>query len=280
METQLTRYGPAVPWEGVAPLLNQADLAVANLECVLTTQGQAMDKRYLIRAHPHLGQALVEGGLDLVTVANNHALDYGQAGLDETLATLGDLGIEAVGAGPSGDADRAHRAALFTLNGVRVALLGYAAARWNGSADMPATDHVAWAAPKAVQADVRTARDQADLVVVLLHAGVEYAAEPSPDQVAAARAAIDAGADLVVGHHPHVTQTVERYKEGLIVYSLGDAVFDIPRPAAMRGHLLRVHVTRDGLAQAELWPCWIEDGIRPRLLDDGQGTARVKRIYP
>jgi poly-gamma-glutamate synthesis protein (capsule biosynthesis protein) len=118
------------------------------------------------------------------------------------------------------------------------------------------------------------------MVVVLLHAGTEYAHEPSPDQVAVAHAAVEAGADLVVGHHPHVTQTVEQYKQGLIVYSLGDALFDIPRPAAMRGHLLRVHVTVRGLVGAELWPFWIEDAFRPRLLDNGYGAPRVKVIYP
>ncbi len=280
MEAQLARYGPAAPWEGLAPLLETADLVVANLESVLTTQGHPLDKEYLIRAHPLWAQTLIDAGLDLVTVANNHALDYGQVGLDETLATLKESDIDAIGASASDDNSQSHRPALFNLNGVRVAVLGYAALRWNGSRDVPATDRVAWAEPDAVQASVRAAREQADFVIVLLHAGTEYADEPSPDQVAVARAAIDAGAALVVGHHPHVTQTVEQYKQGLIVYSLGDALFDIPRPAAMRGHLLRVHVTEEGLAGAELWPFWITDAFRPRFLDNGKGMPRVKIIYP
>jgi poly-gamma-glutamate capsule biosynthesis protein CapA/YwtB (metallophosphatase superfamily) len=300
MEAQLARYGPAYPWGGLGPLLRQADLAVANLESVLTTQGQPLNKPYVIRAHPRSGQTLVEAGLDLVSLANNHALDYGQVGLDETLSTLDRLGIVAMGAGcrtgtsesPSSGGDaggscQAGKPALFTLNGVRVAVLGYAGAYWNGSADMPASDRIAWAEPTRVQADVRAARDQADVVVVMLHAGVEYAARPSSTQVAVAHAAIDAGADLVVGHHPHVTQTVERYdgpgdaggRHGLIVYSLGNAVFDIPRQAAMQGDLLRVYVTRDGLQRAELWPFWIEDAIRPRLLAGDDGNPRFSVIY-
>ena len=274
------RYGAAYPWQGLETLLGDADLAVANLECVLTTQGQPREKPYLIRAHPHWGQTLVEAGLDLVTVANNHALDVGQAGLDETLAVLDALEIAAVGGGSSGDDAQARRPALFDLNGVRVALLGYAAARWDGSVDVPTTDRVAWANPDAVRSDVGVIREQADVVVVLLHAGTEYAAEPSSDQVAVAHAAVEAGADLVVGHHPHVTQTVERHGQGLVVYGLGDALFDIPRPEAMRGHLLRVHVTQGGLAHAELWPFWIEDSFRPRLLDDGGGAPRLEVIYP
>jgi poly-gamma-glutamate synthesis protein (capsule biosynthesis protein) len=280
MEAQLIRYGAEVPWGGLGPLVRGADLAVANLECVLTTEGQPLDKTYLIRAHPRWAKSLAEAGLDLVTVANNHAFDFGPVGLDQTLTTLKALRIDTVGASPSTDVQLAHRPALFNLNGVRVAILGYAAARWHGSEDVPATDRIAWARPEAVQNAVRSVRDQADLVVVLLHAGTEYAAEPSPDQVAVAHAAVDAGADLVVGHHPHVTQTVERYGQGLIVYSLGDAVFDIPRPAAMQGDLLRIRVTKEGLAQAELWPFWIEDGIRPHLLDDGSGAPYFKIVYP
>jgi poly-gamma-glutamate capsule biosynthesis protein CapA/YwtB (metallophosphatase superfamily) len=298
MEAQLARYGPAYPWGGLGSLLRQADLAVANLESVLTTQGQPLNKRYIIRAHPNSGQTLIEAGFDLVSLANNHALDYGQVGLDETLSTLDALGIAAVGVGcetstdenpPSGDSCQAGRPAVFTLNGVKVAVLGYAGAYWNGSPDMPASDRIAWADPARVQADVRAARDQADVVIVLLHAGVEYAAEPSPNQVAVAHAAIDAGADLVVGHHPHVTQTVERYnsqnaaegsgRDGLIVYSLGNAVFDIPRQAAMQGDLLRVYVTRGGLQRAELWPFWIEDAIRPRLLAGDSGSPRFSIIF-
>jgi poly-gamma-glutamate capsule biosynthesis protein CapA/YwtB (metallophosphatase superfamily)/outer membrane protein assembly factor BamB len=278
MEAQLARYGPSYPWAELGPLLWDADLAVANLECVLTTQGSPLDKSYLIRAHPRWGQTLLEAGLDLVTLSNNHALDFGYAGLDETLSTVQALGIATIGAGPS--QSLAHRPALFNLGGVRVALLGYAAARWNGSVDVPATDRLAWAETAAVQADVRAIRDQVDLVVVLLHAGTEYAATPSSDQKAIALAAIEAGADLVVGHHPHVTQTIEQSERGLVVYSLGDALFDIPRQAAMQGELLRIHATREGIIQAEVWPFWIQDAIRPQFLDDSQGTPRFKIIFP
>ena len=278
MEAQLARYGAGYPWSEIGSLLADSDLAVANLEGLLTRQGKPLDKSYLIRAHPRWGQTLAEAGLDLVHLANNHALDFGEQGLDETLATLRTLGIDAVGVG--GSEDEARQPALYDLNGVRVAVLGYAAARWNGSTDVPRTDRVAWAKVEAVEADVRAVRDRVDLLVVMLHAGTEYASEPSPDQVAVAHAALDAGADLVVGHHPHVTQTIERYGDGLIVYSLGDALFDIPRPAAMKGHLLRVHATPNGLSQVELWPFWIEDAIRPRLLDDGKGAPRYRVVYP
>ncbi len=278
MELQIERYGAGYPWAGIGHLLRDADLAMANLECVLSTRGTALEKLYVIRAHPDAVETLVEAGFDLVSLANNHTLDFGNGALDDTLSALRQANIAVVGAGRT-LAD-ARRAALFDLNGVRVAVLAYAGGYWQGSADMPESDLVAWSDPESVAQDVRAARGQADVVVVVLHAGKEYSRTPSTTQVTVAHAAIDAGAVLVVGHHPHVTQAVERYRGALIVYSLGNALFDIPLQSAMRGDLLRVLVTHEGLVQAELWPFWIDGEIQPRLLDDGQGLPRVEVIYP
>ena len=128
MEFQLLRYGPQHPWAGLAPLLaGDGVLAVANLESVLSSRGPALSKPYVIRAHPLMGEMLAAGGLDIVSLANNHALDYGNEGLDETLSALGDLALPVVGAGASHD--EAHQPAIQTVNGVRVAVLAYAAAR-------------------------------------------------------------------------------------------------------------------------------------------------------
>jgi poly-gamma-glutamate capsule biosynthesis protein CapA/YwtB (metallophosphatase superfamily) len=278
MELQIERYGTGYPWAGIGHLLRDADLAMANLECVLSTRGTALEKLYVIRAHPGAVETLVEAGFDLVSLANNHTLDFGNDALDDTLSALRQANIAVVGAGRT-LAD-ARRAALFDLNGVRVAVLAYAGGYWQGSADMPESDLVAWSDPESVAQDVRVARGRADVVVVVLHAGKEYSRTPSTTQVTVAHAAIDAGAVLVVGHHPHVAQAIERYRGALIVYSLGNALFDIPLQSAMRGDLLRVLVTREGLVQAELWPFWIDGEIQPRLLDDGQGLPRVEVIYP
>ena len=106
MEAQLARYGAGYPWSEIGSLLADSDLAVANLEGLLTRQGKPLDKSYLIRAHPRWGQTLAEAGLDLVHLANNHALDFGEKGLDETLATLQTLAIDAVGVGGSEDEAR------------------------------------------------------------------------------------------------------------------------------------------------------------------------------
>jgi poly-gamma-glutamate synthesis protein (capsule biosynthesis protein) len=278
MELQIERYGAGYPWRGLAPMLHDADLALANLECVLSTQGTALRKPYVIRAHPSAGHTLAAAGFDLVSLANNHTLDYGVGALEDTLAVVDSLDLMAVGAGRT--VEEAYRPAIVELNGVRVAFLAYAGAYWQGSADMPVSDRIAWGDPAAVAEHVAAVREEADVVVVIVHAGKEYARKPSDSQVAVAHAAVDAGADLVVGHHPHVTQTVERYRGALIVYSLGNALFDIPLQAAMQGDLLRVQVSRHGLVQAELWPFWIDGEIQPRFLDDGQGQPRFRVIYP
>jgi len=278
MELQIDRYGSGYPWAGLGYLLHDADLAMANLECVLSTQGTALDKLYVIRAHPGMVDTLSSGGMDVVSLANNHTLDFGSEALGDTRSALGQVNVAVVGAGRT--PEDARSAALFDVTGVRVAVLAYAGSYWQGSADMPDSDLIAWSDPESVAQDVRAARDQADVVVVVVHAGKEYSRAPSAIQVTVAHTAIDAGANLVVGHHPHVTQAVERYRDGLIVYSLGNALFDIPLQSAMRGDLLRVLVTPQGLVQAELWPFWIDGEIQPRLLDDGRGLPRVEVIYP
>lgn len=278
MELQIDRYGAGYPWEGIGWLLRDADLVSANLECVLSTRGAPLSKLYVIRAHPETVDTLTSIGIGVVSLANNHTLDFGSEALEETLSVLERAGIGALGAGRT--PERARSASMLELNGVRVAMLAYAGAYWRDSADMPDSDLVAWSDPESVADGVREVRSRADIVVVVLHAGKEYSRTPTAAQLAAARAAIDAGADLVVGHHPHVTQTVDHYRDGLVVYSLGNALFDIQLQSAMQGDLLRVLVTRDGLMQAELWPFWIDGEIQPRLLEDGRGVPVIEVIYP
>lgn len=278
MEAQIDRYGPGYPWGEIGWLLSDADLVVANLECVLSTQGTPLNKLYVIRAHPGGAGTLAAAGIGVVSLANNHALDFGAVALEETLFVLERAGISAIGAGRT--PENARRASMRAINDVRIALLAYAGAYWRGSPDMPDSDLVAWGDPESVADGVREARSHADVVVVVLHAGKEYSRTPTSAQVAAAHAAVDAGADLVVGHHPHVTQTVDRYESALVVYSLGNALFDIQLQSAMQGDLLRVLVSREGLVQAELWPFWIGNELQPRFVADGQGAPALKAIYP
>jgi poly-gamma-glutamate synthesis protein (capsule biosynthesis protein) len=145
---------------------------------------------------------------------------------------------------------------------------------WTATADTPG---LAWAEPERIRADVAAIRPSVDLVIVILHSGYEYIEEPSEPQVAAARAAIDAGANLVVGHHAHILQGIHRYGNGVIVYGLGNFLFDIDGPPETA--ILNVWLDRDGVRQLELIPAIIQEHGQPRLAESWEGGPILSRVY-
>lgn len=264
--------GPEVPFAGVEETLRGADIAVVNLECAISDGGEPAPKAYTFRAPPAAADALAAGGIDMVSLANNHSLDYGPGGLADTLANLDARGIAHAGAGANATAARAP--VVVVANGLRVAFLSYVDVpveyggfdthRWEATAVGPG---VAWLNVEQVQEDVASARRLADLVVVMMHFGFEGRSTPSETQRAQARAAIDAGAALVLGHHPHVLQPVEWYGNGLIVYSLGNFVFDGFDNPANDSAILLADLTEGGVASYRLLPVVVGDDGFPRLAD-------------
>ncbi|MBN1485380.1 MAG: CapA family protein [Chloroflexia bacterium] len=252
IEARLQGYGPNYPFERLASLLQQADLTVGNLECVLAETAEPGDKAYFVRAHPDMAAGLDWAGFDLINLANDHSLDYGQAGLEETLATLDQLGIESVGAG-----EQAREPVIMEAEGIRVAFLAR-------NAVGQAQDNLAWFEDEdTLRQEVQQAHRQADVVVLLLHAGQDFSAEITWEQRWLAEAAAEAGADLVIGYQSHFPQDPERYGDSLIAYGLGDFVFDIDIVDAARdGAILRVVLTKDGPSRA--------DWIATRIVDDAQ----------
>ncbi|MFN0147865.1 MAG: CapA family protein [Dehalococcoidia bacterium] len=260
------REGPSVVFAGVREVLAGADIAVANLETAIAESGEPAAKSYRFRAPPPAAGALADAGIDVVGLANNHTLDYGTEALSETLSSLDSWGVAHAGAGM--DASAAHKAATVMRHGLRVAFLSYVdvpaegtfnRVNWDASATRPG---VAWFDEAAMRDDVAVAREGADLVVVLLHFGPEGSSTPSATQRAQARAAIDAGAALVIGSHPHVLQPVEEYNGGVIAYSLGNFVFDGFEGHANETAIFVAELTRDGVRSWRLVPASIGfDGL-------------------
>lgn len=269
IEERMRGYGPDYPFRAIAPLVQQADIAVGNLECVLSQRGDPLEKGYTFRGHPELAAGLATAGFDLVSLANNHAFDYGTEGLQETVAALQRQGIRPVGGGV-----QAASPVVVTVRGIRVAFLA------RNAVGVPQPG-IAWAgSEEEIATAVREARQRADLVVVLLHAGAEYAPEPTEEQMRLARAAVLAGADLVVGHHTHVTQPTERFADGFIAYGLGDTVFDIDIVDAARdGAALWVVLTREGVAQAIWIPTRIVHDVQPRPLAAADGAPVWRTLF-
>jgi len=257
------------PLAAVAKQLAGADIRIGNLESVVSRVGQAEpSKPYTFRAHPRVLPILARH-FDAVSVANNHTGDYGSAGFADTLAQLKSAGIRAFGGGTN-LAD-AHRPLIFERNGLRIALLGYndfMPRSFEADTDKPGS---AWASEADIRADILTARSEygAHLVIPVMHWGVEYEPFANPRQRELAHLMIDAGADAVVGGHPHVTQDIEIYRGKLIVYSLGNFVFNgFSTVSTTTGWLLRLELSPEGLRDWTILPVRLDRSGRPKLLLD------------
>lgn len=271
------------PFAGVAATLAEADLLVANLECVIGDQGSPEPKAYTFQAPPIAVEALARTGFDVVGLANNHALDYGRDGLLDMLPRLSDAGILTAGAGADETAARAP--AIVEHNGVTVAFLAYVdvpvegrsgfdTRRWRAG---PQTPGLLWAEVEPMTVDIGAAVPLADVVVVMLHFGLEGRPQVTADQERVARAAIDAGATLVLGAHAHVLQRVEEYGSGLIVYNLGNFVFDGFADPANYTAIFSATLTPEGIREYSFVPVKIEGGI-PRLATDAEATEIERRL--
>ncbi len=235
------------PFEPMAKLLKQADISVGNLECVVAEQGQRVEKPYTFMAHPHCIPVLKKH-FTAFTVANNHSGDFGKAALVQQCDLLEKAGMPYFGGGRN-KAD-ARKPWIVERGGVRIAMLGYCEVflrSFQARDDLPG---VAWSEhDEEVLADIKTAREKyhADLVIPYMHWGWERY-PPNNRQKVMARKMIDAGADIVVGAHPHVTQGAEYYKGHLIVYSLGNFLFNgFDKPETLKGWALRMQVDKRGM---------------------------------
>lgn len=278
----LTRTGYDHPFAAVSPILRQGDVTIGNLEAPVARTGtEFRSKRFRFRSDPALVPALQRAGFTILTLANNHILDFGPQALSETIAHLERQGLGHAGAGA--DLAAARKEAVQTVNGRRVAVLAYSLTQptaFFAGSDRPGT------APGRAHffaEDIVRAKSRADYVVVSFHWGGELETRPKAYQVAAARRAIDAGADLVIGHHPHVLQGIERYGSGVIFYSLGNFAFASHSRHADRSVIARI-VLDDGAKEVELIPLNIlnrEVGYQPRILTGRRGDeviARLKRL--
>jgi poly-gamma-glutamate capsule biosynthesis protein CapA/YwtB (metallophosphatase superfamily) len=265
---KIDRHGTGYPFEQVAGILSAADITFGNLECPLTDKGTKVPKRYCFQAHPAAVACLVESGFDLLSLANNHTMDCGRTGLVETIQVLKNKGIKWCGAG--GSRAEAEVATVLTVKGVKIAFIGFSEFLPEGSFVRVDRPTIAFASPERVRRAVKAARRTADVVVTSFHWGIEYAARPHPRQRRLTRAAMEAGADLVLGHHPHVLQGLEVITRAsppvrppqLVAYSLGNFLFDRRTGRALQSAILRCSLTRHGLTAAEVVPIQL-DGIRP-----------------
>lgn len=234
----LASHDPAMPFRKIAPLMQGADIAFINLETPFSDAGPYYEHGLIFHAAPEFIAGLRLADIALASTANNHARDCGTEGVTFTVNWLKRHGIQPVGSSLSAEAT--HRGVILTRKEIRFGFLGYTYDQSNGNwRDID--DRIAIADDKVVRRDVQALRKRCDVVIVSMHNGIEYMAQPSAKQISFAHAAIDAGATLVVGHHPHVIEPVERYRNGEIFYSLGNFVFDqFQRKETQHGEMAEV----------------------------------------
>ena len=270
------------PFAQVEGALSIADITVGNLESALGDVGTAENKGYTFRAPKETVETLSLAGFDLLSLANNHAMDFGAEGLMQAIQLLEARGINTVGAGA--DDTAAHNPVIFEMKGIKLAFLAYVDVPvefrgFDAHAWIAGENHsgVAWAEPARIRTDVTDALSQADLVVVILHSGYENVIQPSPPQVAAAHAAIEAGAKLVIGHHAHVLQPIELFRDGVIAYGLGNFAFEDAGPPETG--LLNIWIDARGVRELELVPLLLDTDGRPMPASEEKSSAILETFY-
>ena len=246
--------------------LAKADILFGNLEGPVSDKGIKVGSIYSFRMDPKVIESLDYAGFDILSLANNHMLDYTRAALEDTMNRLEQEKIDYVGAGLE---KAAFSLKIKEVGDTKVGFLAYTDL---GSKNWRASENeigMAWIDAEdidEVKEDIKIAKDKTDVLIVSLHSGQEYISEPTDFKKEFGRACIEAGADVVLGHHPHVVQRVERYKQGWIAYSLGNFVFDQSfSKETMEGLLLEIVITNGRIEEVRERKVNISEFFQPTL---------------
>ena len=261
----LRTYGYGYAWSGLDGLFRRDDLTVVNLECPVSRLGSPAGKEFTFRGDPAALPAMRRAGVEVANLGNNHSQDFGPEAMLDTRKSLSSAGIRPVGAGRN--AAQAEAPAILRMNGWKVGVVGFGGVvpspDWLAGPNHPGMangDDI----PTMVRA-VRSADRLADLVIVVIHWGVELDTTPRPEDVQRAHAMIDAGADAIFGHHPHRLQPMGSYKGRPIFYSLGNFVWPSFSVAGSTTAVAEVTVSAKGRIRGRLIPAYIQASGHPVL---------------
>jgi len=273
----LSSGGIDYPWESASAVFANADMGFVNLECCISSDGTpAPGKAYTFRGPPDAAAGLSRAGVKVVSLANNHSKDFGTGALLETFAHLKENNVAYCGAG--NNAAEAYSPAVLAAHGRKVAFLAFTwvfPEGWQATESSPGCavtfDH------DRVASAIRAAKAKNDYVVASFHWGIELATSPDAEQRELAHLAVDSGADLVLGHQPHVVQGLELYRNRLIAYSLGNFVFSPPREISSKTFAVMAVLGPEGLVQAKIVPMVIS-ACRPVIISGSAADSLLGTV--
>ncbi len=271
--SKIAKYGPDFPFAKCKGVFTGSDIAIGNLEVVLSRFNPKTDPfaKTHLRAQPEAIEGLVSAGINCVTLANNHIMQHGLAAVLETADHLISKGIAFTGIEyPDRDMRNLR---ILEKNGFRVGMLGYNF-RPEQYTVSPRIDVAG--SEERICNDIESVRGQVDIIVLSLHWGEEFINRPSGEQVRLGRKFIDSGAHIILGHHPHILQGVERYRGRVIAYSLGDFVFDLWDEPLRRSMILRMQVRDVNDVIYDIIPAVINRNWQP-VLAEGEDAIRLKK---
>lgn len=271
---RIRKYGTGWLCEKTSSVLTNADILFGNLESPLTTRYAPTHTENVFMSNPKMAKELASTGFNVLSVANNHAFDQGRTGLQHTLNHLKDAGIIAVGGGVG--PKEPYAAKVIEKNGVKIAFIG-------AQNVIPSSVETIKAGIAQLDVyhqlkEIKSVRSKVDFIIVSLHWGGEYAHTPSAKQKEIAHKFIDAGADIILGHHAHVLQGIERYKGGIIVYSLGNFAFDQRDEKTKRSVILVFQLEKhESIPDPQAVPIAIRD-FRPEIDITPTGMKTIKEL--
>lgn len=279
VDYKMQRHGQEYPFEKVKDYLKTGDIVFGNLESPIYPGKHMPIDGFSFWARPGIEDQLTDTGFNILSLANNHMGNQGTHGVNYTVYSLNKKNIASVGAGRN--LKSATTPAVIEKNGIKIAFLAYT----DGAilpASYEATEYnagVAYMDYADLSKDIAKAKEVADFVVVSMHAGTEYVYRPVDKQIQFARKAIDNGAEIVIGHHPHYIQDVEKYKEKYIFYSLGNFIFDQMWSTGTRqGMMAEIVINQNGVESYKLIPVIIDDYAQPSIVNEEEGAKILSNI--
>ncbi|WP_416197214.1 MAG: Poly-gamma-glutamate synthesis protein (Capsule biosynthesis protein) [Sporanaerobacter sp.] len=274
------QYGIGYPWEKVKAYFIEDDLTIVNLETSITNRGKKWpNKQYNFRSSPMTSKAMKESGIDVVTLANNHVLDYGYDGFMDTLDNLDKYEIKYTGAGRN--KSEAMKGIIVEENGIKIGIVAYSRVipdpKWYANDKRPGVLSGYDIYVDEVCKKIQEMKKNADIVVLSIHWGVERSTTPRVQEIKFAKRAIDSGADIVMGHHPHVLQGIEVYRGKPIFYSLGNFVFNSTSELSKKTMIGQIVIKNKKIERVNIIPCKIANS-RPIPLEGKEKAEAISYI--